>query len=103
MAARGENPFEAHRIHSRAVRSICPLEYNKRGYCVHSEFESSLEKSRPVRSRQDPTVANSRVKNARILGATRDRAPAASPNFELVTALLGAVLSNSKRYRQKHC
>src|ERR1017187_440844 len=103
MPARGENPFQPHRIHSRSIRSVGRLEHNKRRHRLHCKLESSVEKSRPVRSRQDPPIANSRVPHARILGPARNRAPAATPNLELTTALLRAILCNRKRNSQKHC
>src|SRR5208282_421695 len=103
VSARGENPFPPHRIHSCSVHSVCRLEYNKRWHRLQRKLESSVEKSRPVRSRQDPPIANSRVPHARILGPTGNRAPPATPNLELMTALLRAILRNRKRNCQKHC
>ncbi len=102
MSARGENPFQPHRIHSSPVHGVCRLEYNKRRHRVHRQLKSSVEKSRPMGSRQNPPIANSRVPHARILGPARNRAPAATPNLELTTALLWAILRKRKRNCQKH-
>ena len=103
MSARGENPFQPHRIHSSPVHCVCRLEYNKRRHRVHRQLESSVEKSRPMGSRQNPPIANSRVPHARILGPARNRAPAASPNLKLTAALLRAILRHRQRNGQKHC
>jgi hypothetical protein len=51
MSARGENPFEAHRIHARAVSGVGWLEHNKRRHRIHGQLESSVEKTRQVRIR----------------------------------------------------
>src|ERR1019366_10698858 len=102
MSARGENPFPPHRIHSSPIHGVCRLEYNKRRHRVRRQLESSTEKSRPMGSRQDPPIANSRVPHARILGSARNRAPTASPNLEFMTALLRAILGDSWRTCQKH-
>src|ERR1700675_3698193 len=103
MSARGENPLQAQRIHSRPVRSVCRLEHNKRRHRFHRKLESSVEKTRTMRSGQDPAIANSGVPPARILGSARNRTTAASPNLELMTALLRAILGNGKRNRKKKC
>ena len=94
MSARGENPFQSHRIHSCSVRSVGPLEHNKRRHSIQRQLESSAEKSRPVRIRQNPPIADSGVPHARIFRAARDRVPAASPNLELMTALLRTILGD---------
>ncbi len=94
MSASGENPFQAYRIHSCSVGSVCPLEHNKRRHRIHRQLESAIEKTRPVGRGQDPAIANTRVPHARIPGPARNRAPAASPDLELVTALLGAILGD---------
>src|ERR1700675_3683302 len=101
MSARGENPFQPQRVHSCSVRSVSRLEHDKRGHRFHRNFESSIEKPRPMRSGQDPPVANSRVPHARILGPARNRVTAASPNLELATTFLRAILGNGKRGCQK--
>ena len=100
-SACGENPFQIQRIHSCSVCGVSRLEHNKRRHRFHRNFESSIEKTRPVRSRQDPPIANSRVPHACVLGPARNRAPTASPNLELATAFLRAILGNRKRTRQK--
>ncbi len=103
MSADGENPFQPHWIHSCPVRGVCRLEHNKRRHRLHCKLESSVEKSRPVRSCQDPSVANSRVQHARIFGPARNRAPTASPNLEFMTTLLRAILGNRKRSCKEQC
>jgi hypothetical protein len=100
-SARGENPFQIQRIHSCSVRGVSRLEHNKRRHRFHRNFESSIEKTRPVRSRQDPPIANSGVPYARILGPARNRATAPGPDLELAAAFLRAILGNGKRSRQK--
>ena len=101
MSARGENPFQTQRIYSCSVRSVCRLEHDKRRHRVHRELESSVEKTRAVRSRQDPPIANSRVPHARVFGPARNRVPAASPNLEFVAAFLGAILGQRRKNRRK--
>src|SRR6266478_777362 len=101
MSAGGENPFQPQRIHSRAVRGVSRLEYNKRRHRFHRKFESSVKETGPMRSGQDPPIANTRVPHARILGPARNRVPTASPNLELTTAFLRAILRNSQRDSQK--
>src|SRR6202158_5752037 len=101
MSAGGEDPFQADWIYSRPVGGVCPLEHDKRRHRFHRQLESSSEKARTVRSGQDPPVANSGVPHAGILGPARDRVTSASPNLELMTALLGAILGNGKRGGQK--
>ncbi len=101
MSASGENPFQPQRIHSRSVRSVSRLKHDKRRHRFHRNFESSIEKARPMRSGQDPPIANSSVPHAGILGPARNRAPAASPNLEFMTALLRPILGNGKRDCQK--
>jgi hypothetical protein len=100
-SACGENPFQIQRIHSCSVRGVSRLEHNKRRHRFHCNFESSIEKTRPVRSRQDPPIANSRVPHTCVLGSARNRAPPTGPNLEFMTSLLGPILSNGKRTRQK--
>src|SRR5438309_11435619 len=56
VSTRGKNPFQADRIYSRPVGGICPLEHNKRRHRFHRTLESSIEKTRPMRSRQDPPI-----------------------------------------------
>src|SRR5208282_1820913 len=101
MSAGGENPFQAHRIHSCSVRGVGWLEDNKRRDRVDREFEASVEKTGAVRSRQDPSIANSRVPYARVLGPARNRVSASSPNLELMTALLRTILGDGERRRQE--
>jgi hypothetical protein len=83
------------------------LEYYKRRDRVHRILESSVEKAGAVRSGQDPPIANARVPHAGIFGAAGNRAPAASPHLELMTALLGAILGDGERHgeekSQKEC
>ena len=69
---------------------------------VHRQLEASAEKARQVRLRQDPSIANARVPDARIAGATRDRVPATGPNLKFVTTLLRTILRR-KRSCQKRC
>src|SRR6266849_329293 len=102
MSARGENPFQPHRIHSRPVRRVRALEHDERRHRFHRNLEPSVEKTRTMRSRQYPPIANSSVPHARILGSTGNRVPAASPNLELATAILRAILGNGERNSQKH-
>src|SRR5258708_32350747 len=86
---------------SRPVRSVCRLEHNKRRHRFYCVLESPVEKSRPMRSRQDPPKANSGIPHVGLPGPTRHRMTAASPNLKLTTALLGAILGNGKGSRQK--
>lgn len=102
MSATGKNPFQPQWIHSCSVRSVSGLEHNKRRHRFHRKFESSVEKTRPMRSGQDPPIANSGIPHTCILSSSRNRATAASPNLELTTAFLRAILGNGKRSRQKH-
>src|SRR5208282_964126 len=99
VSAGGKNPFEANRIHSRSVGSVCPLENNERGHRVHRQFEASVEKTWPVRSGQYPSIANSRVPHACILGPARNRVAAARPQLEFATTFLRAILG----YGQRSC
>src|ERR1019366_1683218 len=101
MSAGGENPFQPHGIHSRTVRGVCRLEYYKCRHRVHRVLESSVEETGAVRSGQDPSIAESSVPHAGVLGAARNRAAAASPHLEFMTALLGAILSDRKRNGEK--
>jgi len=101
MSARGENPFQADGIYSRPVGGVCPLEHNKRRHRFHRNFESSIEKTRPMRSRQDPSVANSGIPHAGIPGPARNRMAATSPNLELTTALLWAILGRREKRNQQ--
>src|ERR1019366_4633628 len=101
MSAGGENPFQPHGIHSRTVRGVCSLEHNKCRDRVHRVLESSVEKTGAVRSGQNPSIAESRVPHAGVLGAARNRAAAARPNLQLMTALLGAILGDGERSGQE--
>ncbi len=102
MAARRENPFEPHRIHSRPVRGIGPLEHDKRGDRVQCKFEASVKKAGAVRSRQDPSIANAGVPYTRIFGPARNRVSAPAPHFDLMTTLLRTILCYRQTRYQQH-
>jgi len=103
MAAGGKNPLEAHRIHSRAVRGVSPLEHDKRRDRIQRKLEASLEKAGAVRSGQDPSITNARIPYTRIAGPARNRVSAASPDLEFVTALLRSLLGRNQGSCQKDC
>src|SRR5208337_2693267 len=100
VSAGGENPFQAHRIHSCPVRGVCSLEDNKRRDRIDRKFEASVEKTGAVRSGQNPSIANSRVPDAGVLGPAGNRAPTARPHLEFMTALLRTILGDGERWRQ---
>ncbi len=97
VSAGGKNPLKSNRIHSSAVRSICPLEHDERRHCVHRQLESSVEKAGAVGSGQDPAVAKSCVPDAGIRSPAGNGVAAAGPDLDLMTALLGAILGDGKR------
>src|SRR5271155_1755873 len=103
VSAGGEDPFKPYRIHSGTIRRVCRLEDNKRRHRVDRKLESSAQKARQMRLRQDPSISKARVPDVRIAGAARNRVATASPDLELMTALLRAILSESWGTCQNYC
>src|ERR1035438_10352297 len=103
MPASSKNPLEHHWIHARTVRGILRLKYNKRWHRIDGEFETSAEKARQMRLREDPSIAHARIPDTRVLSASRNGEAATSPNLQLATAIFGTILGECSRDSYKHC
>src|ERR1700733_178221 len=81
-----EIPLQAQRVESRRIGRICGLKNQVNRHRVHCVFESPPQKSRPMRSRDHPSIAQSCIKGLSILGSSGNRVSAASPNLYFVAA-----------------
>lgn len=84
---RGEIPPENERIEARPVSGMDRLKNHEHGYSIQRDLKASLEKSRAIRTGEDPTVTNARIPDAGIRRAPGNRRPAARPYFKFVPAI----------------
>ena len=83
-------------------RTRCLLAGRRRTPGPHRpQVQASVEKTGAVRRGQNRSIADSCVPGAGVLGPAGNRAPAASPHLEFMTALLRTILRDGERWRQK--
>lgn len=92
-----EVPLQAERIETHAVGCVRGLESEENRDGVDGIFESSAEKARKVRSREDPSVAQAGVERACIASSAADRVAPSCPNLHFVAAFFRAGLGEAER------
>src|SRR5450755_2791750 len=90
-------PLQVQRIETRSEGCVGRLEYHEHRYRIQRVFESSLEKCRPVRTGQDPSITEPYVPHSGIRSSARDGVTAAGPELYLVPAVLDSGLRPRER------
>jgi len=83
-----EIPFQVDGIKTRAVGSVGRLKYQEHWNGVNRVLEPPFEKAGPVWTRQNPTVAHTRIPHPCVFGPPGNGVAATRPHLQLSPAVL---------------
>jgi hypothetical protein len=92
-----EIPLEPQRVESSAICGICRLKSEQDRNRVNCVLETATQKTWEVWAREDPSVAQTGIKDSSVAAATTYGMSPACPDLDLVSTLFGSGLRHNKR------
>ena len=91
-----EVPLQSQRIHPSPISRVVALKDHEDWHRIDCIFKSSIQKSGPMRPREDPTITQASIPNISTRRASGNRGSAAGPYLKFVATIFGPSLPPSR-------